>query len=413
MASAASLQAMGYGWYQYYLLGTVGIFMIADGMEMFVMAIVLQQLPNSWALNSITRGLLGGAVFIGMSVGSPLFGNISDRIGRLQAFYISLGISLAFGVLSGLSINYWMLMLTRLIFGIGVGGGLPVANVLMVESSPSDSAGFGISLMMNLFAIGGCLECLFAVWILPAFGWSLMLVVSALPLSLPFLFSPCLGVVESPPWLYSQGRFEEAHAALGRIAQANGAAEKDLPSAEDLARSDGADSKRKGSGMGSSISRSSGGSGGGSDRKDSQREGGGGFFTFIQQGNGPRLTACLAACWFVVSFTYYGFVFALPTWFDRHIPASWEYWATFLTAVAEIPGNTLAGGKHSDCPLSRLRCWHAATPWELASAAVAWHAATLRIVLPSPWPHDAIDTHIGSRSFPPVPCLLRQRRLIG
>ena len=398
-----TLQQVGYGKYQYLVLAIVGVGMLADGMEMFVMSIVLQHLPEEWALDSATKGLLGGAVFVGMAVGAPLCGWVSDRFGRLRAMAVTLAIAVTFGVLSGLSQSFWTLMVLRTAFGVGVGGFVPVGLVLLLECSPADSGGYSLGLYTNLFALGGMTESLCANAILPSLGWAWLLIVSALPLGLPLFLSPCFGLVESPSWLLSQGRTEDARGALEVIATTNAGAgdclgcqarahtqspaaraphsarsahgraapsvspsacvaplcrchgrraradpnrsdrasheQKEqttkqvrIPSAQDLVASEREAEERR---QRAAASLCGGGSAGG----------GSGLFAFLVRAEeGPRLTACLIVLWAALSFAYYGIVFALPTWFERHIPPEWEYWATFFTAAAEVPGNWVGGG---------------------------------------------------------------------
>jgi len=104
-----------------------------------------------------------------------------------------------------------------------------------------------------------------------------------------------------------------------------------IPSAQDLVASEREAEERR---QRAAASLCGGGSAGG----------GSGLFAFLVRAEeGPRLTACLIVLWAALSFAYYGIVFALPTWFERHIPPEWEYWATFFTAAAEVPGNWVGG----------------------------------------------------------------------
>ena len=333
-----TLAGFGSGWYQTMIIILIGIGFATDGMEMFVMSLILPELPAEWNLSDAELGMLGGVVFIGMAIGAATWGLISDRIGRRICIILTLALSLLFGMLSAASQSWVTLAVLRLGFGFGVGGLLPVGSTLLVESSPPESASFSIAASMNLFSLGATLEALFAVYILPALGWSWLLVVSALPLALPLIALPFVGLVESPVWLASQGETQKARRSLARIAEANGAeytaeivpdplavpgvTEKANPAmeAERLKDKESKEAERQ------------------AERKASWLE----FVSYFTTMSGLRLSVPLLLTWTLTAFTYYGVVFVLPTWFADNIPEDLQYWATFFTAIAELPGNWIA-----------------------------------------------------------------------
>ena len=75
----------GFGRYQWRLLGIAGIGWATDGMEMFVMALILPELSREWQLSAERLGTLGGAVFGGMGLGAWFWGSMSDKHGRLRS----------------------------------------------------------------------------------------------------------------------------------------------------------------------------------------------------------------------------------------------------------------------------------------------------------------------------------------
>ena len=58
-----AIDARGLGPYQWRLLGIAGIGWATDGMEMFVMALILPELATEWQLTADQLGTLGGASF--------------------------------------------------------------------------------------------------------------------------------------------------------------------------------------------------------------------------------------------------------------------------------------------------------------------------------------------------------------
>ena len=129
------IDARGFGRYQWRLLAIAGIGWATDGMEMFVMALILPELAAEWQLSAEQLGTLGGAVFAGMGLGAWFWGTISDKYGRLRGYAATISIALIFGLCSALSQNFLGLMLTRV--GFGMLGALFVAcgtHVAQVEA---------------------------------------------------------------------------------------------------------------------------------------------------------------------------------------------------------------------------------------------------------------------------------------
>ena len=138
-----------FGAYQHKLLLIVGVGMAVDGMLMFVVSLILPELPESWELDATKRGVLGGAIFLGMCAGAPLWGDVSDRVGRLTTMNLTLGLAFGFGLLCALANSFWMFFAVEIAFGTCMGGFIPVANTLLLECSPADASGHSIGIAMN------------------------------------------------------------------------------------------------------------------------------------------------------------------------------------------------------------------------------------------------------------------------
>ena len=293
----------GFGRYQWRLLGIAGIGWATDGMEMFVMALILPELSREWQLSAERLGTLGGAVFGGMGLGAWFWGSMSDKHGRLRSYAATLLIALAFGLASSLSQNFWGLLLTRVGFGFGVGGFLPVCTALFVESVPCSTRAYTMAGVNNLFTVGACFEALLGMLILPTLGWRWLLVFSVSPLLISLLATGALQ--ESPEWLLVSGRPEAAQAALQKMMVINRVPPGDIPAHLTPVP------KPKHKGELSAL--------------------------FNEH---TRLTCVLCSMWFLVAFSYYGAVFVLPTWLNAHSDS--EYLGVLLSAAAEFPGNLLA-----------------------------------------------------------------------
>src|SRR6516164_3931035 len=99
--------------------------------------------------------------------------------------------------------------------GIGLGGEIPLMAAYLNEFARAENRGrFSLSVQV-LFSIGLLIVALVSVYVVPHWGWRWMFVIGAIPALVGIPMRTVLP--ESPRWLASQGRNEEADRALTRI----------------------------------------------------------------------------------------------------------------------------------------------------------------------------------------------------
>jgi len=112
----------------------------------------------------------------------------------------------------------------RFVQGIGLGGEVPIANTYVSEFAKSKGRGRFVLMQQLMFPIGLTTVGLVGVFVVPLWGWQWLFVLGGLPVLLAL---PMIRVLpESPRWLASRGRDEEADRVLTRIealVSANGA----------------------------------------------------------------------------------------------------------------------------------------------------------------------------------------------
>jgi putative MFS transporter len=114
--------------------------------------------------------------------------------------------------------SYEQLWLLRFIQGIGLGGEIPLMAAYLNEFARAENRGrFSLSVQV-LFAIGLLVVALVSVYVVPHWGWRWMFVIGAIPALVAIPMRTVLP--ESPRWLASQGRSDEADRALTRIEDA-------------------------------------------------------------------------------------------------------------------------------------------------------------------------------------------------
>lgn len=214
-----AIDHIGLGPFQYVVLLLAGFAWTAESMEMLLLSFIKQPLQCEWGISDSQAALITTSVAAGMLTGSTAWGLFADRFGRRNAFVVSNLFLMCMGIASGLAVNYPMMLITRGLVGVGVGG-VPVAFSLLMEFLPSAQRGsWGLSLAM-FWALGAVFEAVVAMYVLPALNWRWLIIVSTTPLILVVCFSFWLS--ESPRWLATRGHEEKVRQVLDRIARVNG-----------------------------------------------------------------------------------------------------------------------------------------------------------------------------------------------
>lgn len=195
-----------------FLIGAVTFF---EAFDQLLAASALPVLIKDWHLSTgqATFAVTTGSV--GMLLGALVAGWLGDRIGRVRTVALGVAItgvaSLAVAMANGIE----LFSLFRFVQGLGIGGVVPVAATYINEISRSDKRGRFVLLYEMIFPAGLAAASLVAVWVVPNLGWRAMFVLGALPVLIAVALPK--HVAESPRWLLSQGRLEEAEQVIARI----------------------------------------------------------------------------------------------------------------------------------------------------------------------------------------------------
>lgn len=163
------------------LLSIAGLGWMFDALDVGMLSFIIVALQKEWSLTTEQVGWIGSINSIGMAIGALVFGVMADRVGRKNVFIITL---LLFSIGSGLSAfttSLALFLLLRLLIGMGLGGELPVASTLVSESVSADKRGRVVVLLESFWAAGWLIAALISYFIIPAYGWRIALLLSAVP----------------------------------------------------------------------------------------------------------------------------------------------------------------------------------------------------------------------------------------
>jgi len=200
-----------------------------DAFDVLAIAYVLPSLIGIWKLAPRTIGALISSSFVGQIAGALFFGWLAERIGRLQCAKVIIALYSVMSLLCAASWNVSSLLLFRTIQGIGLGGEVPVAAAYINEISRAKGRGRFFLIYELIFPIGLVGASLLGFWLVPLFGWRTMFLIGGLPALLVLALFAGNTLPESPRWLVSKGRFEEAEHIVGQMESAAGAAASVIP----------------------------------------------------------------------------------------------------------------------------------------------------------------------------------------
>ena len=111
----------------------------------------------AWGLTPAKVGAIGGAALLGMFIGAPLAGWLSDRYGRRKLFIGLLCFFSLMMILVALAPTPGLFALFRFLAGVGFGGIPPTAIAQVYEFAPDDRKVLFTSIMLGGFGIGAIL----------------------------------------------------------------------------------------------------------------------------------------------------------------------------------------------------------------------------------------------------------------
>src|SRR5258708_16024169 len=153
--------------------------------------------------------------FVGRTLGALITGFVGGRFGRRFTYQINL---LIFGLASlaaAFAQDMNQLIACRFVQGLGLGAEIVVGYSTLTEFVPPKTRGRWLSMMAFLVVAGFPVTALLGYLIIPAFGWRPMFIIAAVGSLIVWYLRKNLP--ESPRWLESQGRTEEAEALMQRI----------------------------------------------------------------------------------------------------------------------------------------------------------------------------------------------------
>lgn len=222
------------------------------GFDSSVINGAVNSIESQFDLTAVITGFVVAVALLGCALGAVLAGVLSDRWGRLRVMLVGAVLFFVSAIGSGLAFSAVDLTVWRFIGGLGIGIASVVAPAYIAEVAPRQIRGtlgslqqlaitlgiFG-ALLSNALLAGVAGGASSQLWLgLEAWRW--MLLVEAVPAIVYGVLA--FTMPESPRFLISQGKYDEARAIFARLVP-----EADLDQTmKDLEQAIAADKKAKG-----------------------------------------------------------------------------------------------------------------------------------------------------------------------
>ena len=188
-----------------------------DGFALSIIGIALITMVPGLHLSTAEIGMVGAASLVGIFFGGAIFGWLTDKIGRHNMYIADLLALAVFSVLNGFATDAWQVILCRFLLGMAIGADYPIATSLLAEFLPKKYRGRLLGATFVVWAVGAAVA--YAVgYMLRDVGpdaWRYLVATPAIFAIITLLFR--LGTPESPRWLLSRGRNDEARAVIKKV----------------------------------------------------------------------------------------------------------------------------------------------------------------------------------------------------
>jgi MFS transporter, putative metabolite:H+ symporter len=228
MTIAERIERLPLGRFHRRFIALVSLGNFFDLYDIFIVAYIGAALQQSGFLTLRQFTFFVAAGFLGMFVGTVVFGMGSDRMGRRSAFILLLLIYSVFTFADAFAPSASWLIALRFFAGVGIGAEIVVIDTYVTEVVPGRARGRYVAITQVAGFCGVPVAAVLSRVLVPTHflmsGWRWVMVIGASGALLTWWFRRRLP--ESPRWLESRGRLAEADAVMAGLEKESFSAER-------------------------------------------------------------------------------------------------------------------------------------------------------------------------------------------
>jgi SHS family lactate transporter-like MFS transporter len=190
-----------------------------DAFDYFLVVFVLSDIARdkSFGATSTQLAFITTGTLAMRPVGALVFGLWADRVGRRIPLITDVLLYSCAGVLCAIAPNFTVLLILRLVYGLGMGGEWGLGAALAMEKLPAERRGFFSGLLQEGYSMGYLLAALAYLLVHSALGlnWRWIFVLSIFPVMSTVLLRT--RVRESEVWEATRERMRASRTSIGDI----------------------------------------------------------------------------------------------------------------------------------------------------------------------------------------------------
>ena len=179
-----------------------------DAFDYFIVVLVYADIANTFHQSKAEVAFVTTATLIMRPVGALLFGLWADRVGRRLPLMVDVTFYSVVGFLCAFAPNFTVLVILRLLYGIGMGGEWGLGAALAMEKVPVQRRGFFSGLLQEGYAFGYLLASVVSLVVMDWLGlsWRWLFGLSIVPALISLIIR--YRVEESEVWEAAQDRMK-------------------------------------------------------------------------------------------------------------------------------------------------------------------------------------------------------------
>jgi MFS family permease len=201
---------------------TAGAGFFTDSYDLNVIGTVTLLATPQFHLTGGQISMLTSSTLLAVALGAIAFGRLGDMLGRRRVYGLEAVLMIIGALLSAFAPNFTILLVARLILGIGIGGDYPASGVIMAEYANRRNRGQLVGLTFIFYVFGQVAAYLVSLLVLAIgvpdhIAWRLILGMGVIP-SLLVLYQR-RHMPESPRWTAERGDEQQALKDFAAFAQ--------------------------------------------------------------------------------------------------------------------------------------------------------------------------------------------------
>jgi SHS family lactate transporter-like MFS transporter len=181
-----------------------------DAFDYFIVVLVYAEIAQDFDVSLTKMAFLTTVTLLMRPVGALLFGIWADRVGRRTPLIVDVSFYSLVGFACAFAPNYTVLLVLRLLYGIGMGGEWGLGAALAMEKIPAEKRGFFSGVLQQGYSVGYLLAAVAFLLVrqidvgIPS--WRLLFALSILPALIALYVRQRVG--ESEAWERTQERIK-------------------------------------------------------------------------------------------------------------------------------------------------------------------------------------------------------------